>query len=681
MNYYGKVIYLMLSIWLNTLCISSLEVHDENESSVLEIKAYDCAEGKTNTTAISLATVKACKIEPEKMTTTNATVQIVMKSKTLPVRINLCKVTSVRTLFKCGFAGDAQPAPYGHDFVKYQPSKIECDRMISQNSFIYQGSEINNLRLGTNKITRLGSGVTGEGSCSGNAYTAVNGKTYADVYYYEYLEIILDSYTKYYDAASNMVDLENIGALTILDKEGMVDTLSHGTISWTKTKISSCRDDNMKILYEGAASKVTLSNDRVVWVVDTDTRAFVLEESAKMYLCRMYVSLLGDSDLFIINLDDKRNRGGLSGQSGSILDIDPSYNMLSRMLFLETHIGKSLRELATYLETNLCDIRRQNLERLLTDSDHSPMQFAYYVTNKHGYVSDVRGSVVYLSKCKEVDVRIRASGRCYQDMPISYNNQSYYMDIHTRTILSHSVELPCNQMVPVIYAVDGLWISTWPSLKQVKENPTELDPNNPNAWKYKDPGTSLRDGIYTKKDLTEYRKYIMNRMVERSIDQSLARSLSGTPIDTAGLDTTSLINTSIIRGFFPTFLYWGYDIFMKVGIWSSSILGFYFAWKMLCAFVDKCLNWYSLYKQFGCSYRLLTCVSDTLTRIQLTSGDYSLGMSRIREWSRKRFRKAPQPDIEAPEEQPMSTVRHNNEQPGYMYYPNLPKHAYNQTMP
>ncbi|CRL02891.1 CLUMA_CG016125, isoform A [Clunio marinus] len=97
--------------------------------------------------------------------------------------------------------------------------------------------------------------------------------------------------------------------------------------------------------------------------------------------------------------------------------------------------------------------QKQILETQLTIGKNRPVDFAKLYTKQE---------VVYIIKCQAVEVSIREEKECFQELPVTYGEDNYFMSPHNHILLKHGSPITCSNLVPPIFFVASKWWAITP---------------------------------------------------------------------------------------------------------------------------------------------------------------------------------------------------------------------------
>ena len=126
------------------------------------------------------------------------------------------------------------------------------------------------------------------------------------------------------------------------------------------------------------------------------------------------------------------------------------------MVYIDNRFKASITTLYTDLIQKQCELERKVLLQKLSLATYSLSEFAYHMGEGPGYTALKAGEIIYLLKCKLVEVEISSKNViCHDELPVIYNNQWYFMASKTRTLQKFGTELDCNHFLPSAFLLDG----------------------------------------------------------------------------------------------------------------------------------------------------------------------------------------------------------------------------------
>lgn len=270
--------------------------------------------------------------------------------------------------------------------------------------------------------------------------------------------------------------------------EGHLVDRSLGTCVWEipKEGDDSCSENMFALLlhglgelYEpktefssGSSNSYVIHNPNATSEDDNNavTSALVLQEKvvSDMLDCRLR-SYLKDMVLYqshvqnvFVALRKRKKQGNEYFQSiktnvedsrGSNLEM---INLQTTLAFITITQGRAISESLANLELQLCQIRGDLLRAKIADIIGNGNNLQLTDILGYGRLAMVRGSVVYMIRGRETEVRLRPpdADSCTAEIPVTaiFGNLSEPMwcDIHTKLLKKYPTQLLCNKLLPVV---------------------------------------------------------------------------------------------------------------------------------------------------------------------------------------------------------------------------------------
>ncbi|CAD6226584.1 GSCOCG00011906001-RA-CDS [Cotesia congregata] len=147
-----------------------------------------------------------------------------------------------------------------------------------------------------------------------------------------------------------------------------------------------------------------------------------------------------------------------------------------------------------------CELERTVLMNALALSSLAPDEFGYALMKGPGYFTTVAGELVHITKCVAAPVQVRVTDHCYQELPVSYNNRSYFLTPKSRILVQRGTLIECNTILPVGYLIDEAWFHLTPKAIRAP-SPQQLQSMTVSTWNYENPEHLATSGIYSSTDL------------------------------------------------------------------------------------------------------------------------------------------------------------------------------------
>ena len=293
-------------------------------------------------------------------------------------------------------------------------------------------------------------------------------------------------------------------------------------------------------------------------------------------------------------------------------NIDMFAYVNSKFVYTERHIRTQMENLYQHLIKQKCELERDVLVMQLSIASYAPQEFAYLRMKEPGYTATLLGEVINIMKCQPVEVTIRKTDRCYNELPITYLNKTSFMSPKSHLIQFKATEIVCSSIVSSQYQLMNSWYGFSPDI-HVVPHPAVLAPIQANKWEYMEPGSLANGGIYSSEDLEQFRNMFMFHSERSAISNVLALTVSGMSNDKQSLHMENLLNDSIIENVISAYWKRAWGWFSRIGEITSGLVGIYFVSRIIKFLLDTAIHAWALYPLYGMSWRLVGMFWDTLT--------------------------------------------------------------------
>jgi len=599
-----------------------------------DIIAYDCAKTSPNYTTVALDDVEDCVNTKKEYNVAEKYGQIIQREKITEIEVLNCVVHHKRVLYRCSTWSDLQPINSGGiDEILDIPSS-DCYTMYNHGTWkTSAGNVVDGLKPDImNVITTHDIGKVDDGSCTGVTHIS-NGRNHRNVISYDTYRIEYRNTVATYDSATSLVAIKDHSYE--VRKQKAYDT-KYGNFYWLVPTSNTCDGEGLNILYEGNLLKFKLNNEREVIVVNSSDVAFGVEIESKSSLCGRDIEILSNKQIFVVLYDVPTSPTRFKGLSKSVVDLDITLNMVSRLIYLDRHFQSQLDRLASYLTITFCQVQKKILKRLLDMAYIIPERFVTELMKSKGYMIDIRGSVGYIHKCEEVIVELVDSNTCYQQIPVRYRNASYFINPDSYVLSDIGEEMSCTPLAPTLYRLDDNWFRSYPTLEFVRYTPKRLNPNQNISWDFES-GSYNRRALYTDKQLEDYRTGLLYKNSLTAIKNNIGRGAIGYSLSTNRIDVSKLVGSDGYHELLNRMSRVLLGSIWSLGNITSNIFGLYIVYRCILMVAHWLSNTYILYRVHGFNIRLLGGVSSLFTKISTTEGDYKIN---IRDYLRRRKNRA-----------------------------------------
>lgn len=574
--------------------------------------AYDCTHDKINVTHVSLSNIKSCSVLDKDIKEENLEVQVLQLSDVKLVKVYQCKVNVVRSINICGgMISYVKAVEGGLSQYLEKIGRDQCIDMHRYKSFeVSRDLVIKDLLLnGTTYSTAVTTGVLDrEGYCKGGTVNH-NGVQYSDAIVQASYTITLNDYYTEALLDDDVIELRSRKSCSY--KQGECLDTDHGYSFWNPVEGKDCFVDSYTVLYEGPATRTFLISDASspVYTIKTDDVLISLTSIRPTAVCGLpafqsehpkllITPKLGSSFAFKKRKLTKGN-----------FDIFTYAN--TKFVYLERHIQTQMKEMYKEIINDRCIKNREILFTQAAIGINHPDEFARIYMKVEGYTAIVAGEGIHIIQCQPVEVQVRTTNLCYNELPVVYQNKSMFMTPYNRILKSVGTERICTTQLPSAWNINGKYYTLSPHLIESKP-PLEMDPREIGNWDYKSPGNLMKGGIIDYSDLEQMNKAIMYNFDKQSVSDGIVyRSTNGGSSDTVNL--SPFLDKKEIENIASNVLsktFWWIHVF---GEYSAALIGLYFIFRLIKSFLDAIFHGMILYDLWGFSWRLVTGFWDALS--------------------------------------------------------------------
>jgi hypothetical protein len=187
------------------------------------------------------------------------------------------------------------------------------------------------------------------------------------------------------------------------------------------------------------------------------------------------------------------------------LDIYPYVN--STFVYVEKQIKKQLTKLYTNIMEQKFALEKQILQNALSFSSTAPDEMAFRIMRTTGCTAVTAGEVIHLIQCIAVECRARQTNECHNQLPVTYQHQSYFLTLRSRILIKSGIPRDWNKLLPIMFKIHDSWFRSMPSRVETIP-PPNIRPLTHPTWKYVNPAFLATSGIYSSSDLERHRSHV-----------------------------------------------------------------------------------------------------------------------------------------------------------------------------
>lgn len=570
--------------------------------------AYDCENTNNNITVISIQDIAKCPDPELDYNETSTTAWVIQRNAFKYQKVMTCLIEVNRLIRHCGMHSHSSGVENGFSTYIHSLGESECQNVHRHRTLKFHNQEIGNIMMNgttTASLTIVGS-LSHNGNCEGGSYTE-NGHTWRSVTIVVTLKIRMRDYMATVNLDENKLSLEN--QMTCPYMEGYCVDSTFGETVWETEENQEC--SRLSTLYKGNVTIVQDKNnsgDKIL-VVESDKNIYALALIKRSSLCSCDVWQTEHPKILVMFEMNCRLNANMQ-----ILpqNTDMFYYINSKLLYIEQSYKRAIKNMYVNTVHRRCSLHREIMRNRLLLAPLSPNALSSIIKEKLGFIGRVLGEVLYIMQCTARIATIRRTINCYQELPITVNNESYFMAPTTHVIQKHAIQIECNIITPPMYLIDGRWISISPMPMETIP-PTLLKPETEHKLNLNPIQPLGASGLYTQEEISRVQQTLSFNIEREAVENIVARKLSGQSTDNQGYTTINLFDTQEIKSLARNTFYsvWGW--FTDVGIFMSGIIGFYVIWIFIKYVFEIVINGFAIYKTFGCGLFIIASVWSTLT--------------------------------------------------------------------
>lgn len=606
---------------INLVLISYSLILISTISTVTSLIAYDCSHTNISYTTLSLVDIAECSDDKDSPVIHEEKIQLLELSMSTDIMIRSCLVEVERVVYHCGMHSHNSIVKGGLATYRYHLGKDDCIG-------VHETGRLNLFRntpyeLGLHGITTdqqrkqthtLAGRVSENGACDGGFYSDPFGSFHNVVAQGQVSVSIshMDGSVSFEDDALHVP-----GGVKCRYSKGTCEDSHLGEMFWDTIPSDVCSAEKVNVLFTGwsnvSESKGVESTSKI-YTVNNGDMLFSLRITGKYNLCNLDSYTTEHPKLIVVRSQGQAFYHKKKRITPSKMDLFTYVN--SKFVHIERNIQTNMEALYKTIIRQSCELERHVLKTRLHIAGQNPNEFALLTMESLGYTGMVVGEVVYISKCMPVHVTIRKADTCYKELPVLYNNQTYFMVSKYHLLQKHGEQIDCNSIYNGMYKLEGKWYRTYPTIHDTQA-PQQLIPQIKPVWSFQSTQNMAKAGIYSDDDLAQLRDHIMYGTEREAIQTIIGRQMMGKQTDLQGLHTYSMLDEEGFDHLSNRFSekVWGW--FTSFGTVISGFMGIFICARIVKWILDTFLNMLTLHKVYGLSFALFAAVWDSLTLCML----------------------------------------------------------------
>ncbi|APG78829.1 putative glycoprotein [Wenling crustacean virus 13] len=438
----------------------------------------------------------------------------------------------------------------GHEAGRMTLLPNQCLDMHKNMAYQHHGHMV--LLDGPNTITdatiTVAGSVDSSGWCEGSSFSH-RGSSYTSVVVVDTLTIKVKQVDALVQATSGEVHLPN-GVSCLLGSKDCYHPI-YGMAVIDETNIGGCGDDSHEIIYEGPIEMVSMfgdsGEDERYFVVETPETVFALKRGKKIQVCRENAWSTEHPKLIVIPKPEWGFKFTKRISGASSVHLIPYVN--SKIQFLDLKVGQNMVRTKVELLEQICENSRKIVENRLMLAKLFPHQVASLHYNKPGYMGRVSGEALHIIKCKPVSVSGRKAEGCYQGIPVTHKNESWFLLPITRILSRNAVETTCSRRLPNVYLFGDSWWELGPEPRPAQPPKTMTVGSLLPQWGRTRTSPLGFGGLYPYRDMMAYEQALFGPVVTDTGIAIMTRKMTGMASHDETFSSTKLFDQDDMGSF------------------------------------------------------------------------------------------------------------------------------------
>ncbi|HSL85934.1 MAG TPA: hypothetical protein VK861_03280, partial [Bacteroidales bacterium] len=309
-------------------------------------------------------------------------------------------------------------------------------------------------------------------------------------------------------------------------------------------------------------------------VLISEEEGVVLIRKKTVIKCEQNVYLTNYPDLYVTD----KPIPGASMLEPAEIDLSKYFNAKLDYVVYTNH---GLQKTLYYdIVNRICELKYTMLKNKLAIISKHPELAGSLLTEKQGVYGLKAGEVVYFYSCAPASVTVRQQPECTQELPVTYQNSSWFVTPFSRILVKEAAPVPCTDLAPPQYWVGDTYWVTYKGLTP-GHPPQYLDPQDPvYDLGFVNLEELRKKGLYTPEQLEgAHRAMLFPRNHEVVVQQIV----SGGTMNYASSQwrPENLLDERFHENIMNRFVKKVWGIFAFVGNFISGLIGIYFCYQIV----------------------------------------------------------------------------------------------------
>lgn len=589
--------------------------------------AYDCNAYDSKFTAVSLVTEPTCKRSVENVVELPASIQVLQTKKFDSVPYIQCLVIYDVTVTHCGswMQDNLLAAQYSHVM---ELSREKCNEMhhhLSYSDLQFPGIHVA-IKNGRGDFSGFVVGNNDDGDCQGATFHSHK----RNIGVLNKVAVHMQMSIK---IKTGMASLQLKEQKLILESgysakyQSLKSFEPENGYSFWETIISkdNCAAQQVFIVYQGRAKKLVESlphnEKRTTYVVNDvgQERDFLIETKGNTSVCGEIAFMTLSVNLFVVESSNGAFQNKLQKNSNP-RNIDANLMTSMKISHLAHDVGRQISELYADLMFEKCLTDTRVVLNMLALAKVDPVDFGFLFFKEPGYLGSVRSEVIYLQQCLPVNVTHRETMECFNELPVTFNNEDYFMSPRSRILVKVGTQVQCSNILHNMYRLNNEWFMRMKGGVLIQGTPpSEVSLKPATEWLYR-PLNNVDGGLYSTEQMDSLNKVVFTPLTQSAEVVNYINTINGNFERLEGnLDPSrafSLKDLMALRKKLQQSLWEHFKSFAtSIGDVTSFVIGTFLIFKGVKFIANTIINGYIIGYAFGfLNYRILfSCWSNVVS--------------------------------------------------------------------
>ena len=238
---------------------------------------------------------------------------------------------------------------------------------------------------------------------------------------------------------------------------------------WSPVFHEGCERYPLSVKYRGTAKEIRSPGHPVAYTLSSNNLRILLFIRSQQHACNVTVLQTEHPRLVIREISDEN------------LKNQKYVNKLHSLAYynVNTHVSRTNQNVKhSYITVSYerCVKKEMELLTSMTIADRHPSAFAYTLRGTPGYTARMRGEAAMIFRCTPVPARLRITGDCYKELPVTVDDKPAYLQPKTREITTKGTQIACDPLTTAMYRIKNAWYSPTPEMEQLTSAPIMVHP-------------------------------------------------------------------------------------------------------------------------------------------------------------------------------------------------------------